>query len=107
MFDPNNFSLLQPVQDSNNNLVFKSSKTGAVYPATPDKTLLAQGIESGIGIYEKYKYAISSIAYDDINPIRKTSGCPTCGRIHLRFRCFGPNEEIIYACICGWRGNFK
>ncbi len=105
-FDPNNLTLLEPVQQGDN-LVFKSNKTGATHAAKPQNTLLAHGTESEINISEKYKFALKCAPYDSANPIELTSGCPKCKRKLIRFRQLGENKEVIFSCLCGYIGKIN
>ena len=99
-FDENNLSLLYPIT-SDNELKFKSNKTGETYNAKPEDTLL-MGEEIGTGYsMTKYKAAITSIAHDPTNS-RIEKECPKCKNAVLSFALFGDEKKTIYACLCGY-----
>ncbi len=99
-FDSNTQALLEPVTVGD--LKFKSTKTGVIFNAEPDDTLLVNESIGEVDILGKYKNTIRSTAYDPINPIAKIpGGCSQCKRLVVRFQRLGVKKEVVYVCLCG------
>ena len=97
-FDPATQTLLEPV--TTGPLKFRSIRTGALFDATPEDTLLASNSESQVDIISKYKNTIRDTAYDPINP-RMHAPCPKCKRSITSFQRLGEAKKVIHVCICG------
>lgn len=83
-----------------NQLLFKSSKVGTVYEATPEDTLL---VSEGIGELGNEKY-VSTLAVAAFNPINSRveikEGCAKCGRKVVSLQRLGEEQRAIYSCLC-------
>lgn len=99
-FDYNTQSLLLPITAET--LQFQSHKTGEVFPANDNDTLLySEGIK-GIDIRSKYKQTLRMTAHEPSNPkIIVDDGCVGCGRTIVSFQRLGENKKVIYVCRCG------
>ncbi len=99
-FDINTQALLEPVTVGD--LKFKSIKTGVIFDAEPDDTLLIGGSIGEVDILGKYQNTIRATAYDSINPLTKLpNGCPKCKRLVVRFQRLGAEKRVVYVCLCG------
>lgn len=100
MYEQSTYSLLQPVLGTK--LTLKSQKTGIIYDATDEQSLLVVGSTDNIDIKDKYRNTIRYTAYDPINPkVRLDDGCPECQRKIVSYQWLGDNKKTIYVCLCG------
>jgi DNA-directed RNA polymerase subunit M/transcription elongation factor TFIIS len=100
-FCPVSYTLLEEIT-SGNVLKFKSPKTGTVYEATPENTMLASEEVGEIHSVSKYKNTLKVSAYDPINPrIRLADGCENCGRKVVSYQRLGAEKRVFFACLCG------
>lgn len=97
-FDPDTQTLLEPV--TNGPLKFKSIRTGAMYVAGPEHTLLASDSEGQVDIMSKYKNTLKNTAYEPINP-RMALPCPKCKRKITSYQRLGGEKKLIHVCLCG------
>lgn len=98
-FCPITLELLTPIT-SDGTLKFKSEKTGTVYDANDENTLLSSGGTTD-SVELKYKNVINFAAYDPTNPrVRLSSGCEKCGRKVLTMQRIGIDKKVIYSCYC-------
>ena len=98
-FDPHTQSLLEPVPVGD--LKHRSIRTGAIFDASAEDTLLASGGDGQVDVMKKYKNPIKHMAYDPVNPSMNLP-CPKCKRALTKFRQFGDNKRVVHACICGY-----
>lgn len=99
-YEQSTYSLLKPVLGVK--LTLKSDKTGIIYKATDEQTLLIKGSTSNIDIKDKYRNTIKSTAYDPINPkIKIDNGCSECGRKVVSYQLLGEHRTAVYVCLCG------
>lgn len=100
-FDPDTQTLLEPVTVGGTPLTWRSTKTGAIYPSSPEDTLLASENVGEINIPSKYKNTIKVTAYDPVNPFMNHP-CVKCKRQIVRFQRLGAEKKVIYVCLCGY-----
>lgn len=100
-FCPTTLSLLEEIT-SENALMFKSRKTGEIFKANPESTMLASKEEGEIYSVSKYRNTLNVSAYNPINPRERVkNGCRKCGRKIVSFQRLGENAKTFYTCICG------
>jgi ribosomal protein S27E len=97
-FDPATQSLLEPVTVGE--LKYKSIRTGALFDAKADDTLLASSNEGQVDVMDKFKNTIRTTAYEPVNPYMHTP-CPKCNRQLVRFQRLGDAKTVVHVCICG------
>jgi DNA-directed RNA polymerase subunit M/transcription elongation factor TFIIS len=101
-FCPQSFMLLEEIT-SQEKLLFKSGKTGTVYEANPEHTLLAREGVSELQSISKFKNTLKVSAYDPINPKERLSnGCEKCGRKIVSLQRLGEDKKVVYTCLCGY-----
>lgn len=99
-FCPVSFMLLEEIT-SQDELLFKSSKTGTVYKASPENTLLASEGVSELQSISKYKNTLKVSAYDPLNPKERIpGGCEKCGRKIVSLQRLGEEKRVVYSCLC-------
>src|SRR5271170_3491038 len=102
-FCPVSMMLLDPIT-SQEKLVFKTNKTGAIYEAKPEYTLLAS---EGIGELQsisKYKNTLKVSPYDAINSRERIpDGCEKCSRKIVSLQRLGDGKRVVFTCVCGFQ----
>ncbi len=100
-FDIGTQALLEPV--TTGELKFMSMKTGAIFNAGPDDTLLVSESIGEVDILGKYQNTIRTTAYDSTNPrVKIDGGCPKCKRLVVSFQRLGTEKKVVYVCSCGY-----
>ena len=93
--------LLTPIT-TGDTLKFKTSKTGTVYEAEAEHTLLAEENFNEVSSISKFSNTLSTSAYVPINPReRLEKGCRKCGRKVVSLQRLGDAKNVVYSCICG------
>lgn len=100
-FCQTSLSLLEEVT-TQDKLLFKSSKTGTVYEATPESTLLASEEIGETQSTSKFQNALRVTAYDPVNP-KVRNPCTKCGRQVVSFQRLGEEKRVVHVCLCGHR----
>ncbi len=100
-FCPTSRSLLDEVT-SQDELHFKSNKTGTVYKANPENTMLASEETGEINSVLKFQNALKVTAFDPTNP-RMHNPCSACGRQIVSYQRLGDEKRTVYVCVCGNR----
>ena len=100
-FCPYSYMLLELVT-SENELKFKSTKTGTIYNAKPENTLIASEESDEIQSVSKYKNILGTTAFDPTSPrVRIPGGCEKCHNKIVSFQRVGIDNKIVYVCTCG------
>lgn len=100
-FCPVSRSLLEEVT-TQDKLFFKSNKTGAIYEAGPENTMLASEESGEIHSVLKFQSALRVTAYDPTNP-RAYNPCTKCKRQIVSYQRLGDEKKTVYVCVCGHR----
>jgi hypothetical protein len=83
-------------------LLFKSNKTGTIYEASPEHTMLASEGVSELQSASKYKNTLKVSAFDPINPRERIAdGCEKCRKKVVSLQRLGDDKRVIYSCVCG------
>ena len=100
-FCPVSYMLLTEIT-SQEKLQFKSNKTGTVYEANPENTLLASEEGSELESISKFKNTLKVTAYDPTNPRERIEGgCDKCKRKIVSLQRLGDDKRVVYVCLCG------
>lgn len=99
-FCPKTKMLLEDVTNGDA-LMFKASKTGNMYAAKPEHTMLASENMGDLQNASKFKNALHNLAFDRINARTEIDGCEKCGRKIVSYTRLGAEKRIFYACVCG------
>jgi len=95
------YNILTPITHGQT-LLFKSDKSGTVYEALPENTLLASENTSELDSIYKFTNTLSVAAYSSINAReRLAEGCPKCKRKVVSFQRLGEEQKVIFVCLCG------
>lgn len=97
-FSPDTFMLLDI--SLGDKLTFIDPKTGKVYDATPESTLLLSSRIEDDKVEEKYRDQLLTTAFDPINP-RINKECNKCHRQIVSYQRIGDMQKVFYACVCG------
>jgi DNA-directed RNA polymerase subunit M/transcription elongation factor TFIIS len=98
---PTSQSLLEEVT-TQDKLYFKSTKTGTVYEAGPENTMLASEETGEIHSVLKFQNALKVTAFDPTNP-RMYNPCDKCHRQIVSYQRLGEEKKTVYVCVCGNR----
>jgi DNA-directed RNA polymerase subunit M/transcription elongation factor TFIIS len=98
-FCPKTRMLLEDVTNGDK-LMFKAPKTGNLYEAKPEHTLLAGENIGDLQNARKFKNALANLSFDPVNA-RDTSGCPKCKRIVVACMRIGEAKKVFHGCVCG------
>jgi DNA-directed RNA polymerase subunit M/transcription elongation factor TFIIS len=102
VFCEKSYMLLEEITNTNGKLQFKSSKTGTVYDARPEDTMLASEEKSSVYTVTKFRNTLEVTAFDPTNPrVRLDKGCEKCGRKVVSYQRLSAEKKIFYACYCG------
>jgi len=100
-FCPITYMLLEEIT-SHEELLFKSNKTGTIYEAKPEHTMLMSEGVTDLHSISKYKNTLKVSAYDSINPReRLADGCDKCIRKIVSLQRLGDDKKVYYSCLCG------
>lgn len=99
-FCPVTWMLLSEIT-SQDKLIFKSDKTGNLYEAKPEHTMLASEDMGELPIF-MFKNALHVAAYTPINP-KARNPCKKCNRQVVSYMRLGEEKKVIYVCLCGHR----
>lgn len=101
-FCPDTLMLLEEITNQDK-LLFKSNKTGTIYAASDEHTLLVNESTSELQSISKYKQTLMVTAYSPINPKKRIpGGCEKCNRKIVSFQRLSEENRVVYVCICGF-----
>jgi|SRR5271168_542520 len=100
-FCPITQTLLEEIT-SEDKLLFKSNKTGTIYEASPEYTMLVSEDINELQSISKYKNTLTVSAYDSTNTRERIpGGCDKCKRKIVSLQRLGVEKRVVYSCLCG------
>lgn len=99
-FDQNSLTILEEIT-SQEELYFKSNKTGNLIKGEPTDTMLYSIDKGEIHSSSLYKNILKTVSVDPTNPkIEYPGGCPKCKRLIVSYIRTGEDKRTFYQCFC-------